>query len=134
LLTLDPFAKETAARIGTIEGFSDDYEQNCTPWLAAILKQWFTGVTPPRRSYYMAATATATATAKKKLDFDPRKYLATISEGRKVLAVPKKQTIFAQGAPADSVFFIQEGRVRLTVVSKVGKEATLGMLSEGAFF
>ncbi len=78
--------------------------------------------------------ATATATAKKKLDFDPRKFLATISEGRKVLAVPKKQTIFAQGAPADSVFFIQEGRVRLTVVSKVGKEATLGMLSEGAFF
>jgi len=76
----------------------------------------------------------ATATAKKKLDFDPRKFLATISEGRKVLAVPKKQTIFAQGAPADSVFFIQEGRVRLTVVSKVGKEATLGMLSEGAFF
>ncbi len=76
----------------------------------------------------------ATATAKKKLDFDPRKFLATISEGRKVLAVPKKQTIFAQGAPADSVFFIQEGRVRLTVVSTVGKEATLGMLSEGAFF
>jgi CRP-like cAMP-binding protein len=76
----------------------------------------------------------ATATAKKKLDFDPRKFLATISEGRKVLPVPKKQTIFAQGAPADSVFFIQEGRVKLTVVSKVGKEATLGMLSEGAFF
>src|SRR5229473_5085321 len=75
-----------------------------------------------------------TATAKKKLDFDPRKFLATIGEGRKVIAVAKKQTIFAQGAPADAVFFIQEGKVRLTVVSKVGKEATLGMLSEGAFF
>ncbi len=75
-----------------------------------------------------------TATAKKKLDFDPRKFLATIGEGRNVIAVAKKQTIFAQGAPADAVFFIQEGKVRLTVVSKVGKEATLGMLSEGAFF
>ena len=74
------------------------------------------------------------ATSKKKLDFDPRKFLATIGEGRKVVAVPKKQTIFAQGAPADAVFFIQEGKVRLTVVSKIGKEATLGMLSEGAFF
>jgi len=75
-----------------------------------------------------------TATSKKKLDFDPRKFLATIGEGRKAVAVPKKQTIFAQGAPADAVFFIQEGKVRLTVVSKIGKEATLGMLSEGAFF
>src|SRR5713101_7216497 len=75
-----------------------------------------------------------TATSKKKLDFDPRKLLATIGEGRKVVAVPKKQTLFAQGAPADAVFFIQEGKVRLTVVSKIGKEATLGMLSEGAFF
>jgi CRP-like cAMP-binding protein len=75
-----------------------------------------------------------TATLKKKLDFDPRKFLATIGEGRKVVAVPKKQSIFAQGAPADAVFFIQEGKVKLTVVSKIGKEATLGMLSEGAFF
>jgi CRP-like cAMP-binding protein len=75
-----------------------------------------------------------TATSKKKLDFDPRKFLATIGEGRKVVAVPKKQTIFAQGAPADAVFFIQEGKVKLTVVSKIGKEATLGMLSDGAFF
>jgi len=75
-----------------------------------------------------------TATSKKKLDFDPRKFLATIGEGRKVVAVPKKQTIFAQGDVADAVFFIQEGKVRLTVVSKIGKEATLGMLSEGAFF
>src|SRR5260370_17694166 len=75
-----------------------------------------------------------TATSKKKLDFDPRKFLATIGEGRKAVAVPKKQTIFAQGAPADAVFFIQEGKVRLTVVSKIGKEATLRMLSDGAFF
>jgi CRP-like cAMP-binding protein len=67
-------------------------------------------------------------------DFDPRIFLATIGEGRKVVAVPKKQTIFTQGNPADAVFHIQRGKVRLTVVSKAGKEATLGILNEGQFF
>jgi CRP/FNR family transcriptional regulator, cyclic AMP receptor protein len=48
--------------------------------------------------------------------------------------VPEKQTIFAQGDTADAVFYIQEGKVRLSVVSKTGKEATLGILTEGQFF
>ena len=74
------------------------------------------------------------ALAKKKSDFDPRSFLATIGEGRTVVAFPRKQRIFAQGDAADAVFYIQEGKVRLTVVSKVGKEATLGILSEGQFF
>ena len=72
--------------------------------------------------------------AMKQCDFDPREFLATIGEGRKVVAVPKKQTIFAQGDAAEAVFYIQAGKVRLTVVSKVGKEATLAILSEGEFF
>jgi CRP-like cAMP-binding protein len=72
--------------------------------------------------------------AKKERDFDPKKFLATIGEGRKVVAFPKKQIIFTQGEAADAVFYIQEGKVRLTVVSKIGKEATLGLLSEGEFF
>jgi CRP-like cAMP-binding protein len=67
-------------------------------------------------------------------NFDRKKFLATIGEGRKVVAFPKKQTIFTQGDAADAVFYIQKGKVRLTVVSKVGKEATLGILSEGEFF
>ena len=67
-------------------------------------------------------------------DFDPKKFLATIGEGRKTVAFPKKETIFAQGHVADAVFYIKEGKVRLTVVSKIGKEATLGILSEGQFF
>jgi CRP-like cAMP-binding protein len=75
-----------------------------------------------------------TLPAKKKCAFDPRKFLATIGEGRKVVGFPKKQTIFTQGDAADAVFYIQKGKVRLTVVSKVGKEATLGILSEGEFF
>ena len=72
--------------------------------------------------------------AKKKTDFDPEKFLATIGDGRKVVAFPRKQAIFAQGDAADAVFYIQQGKVRLSVVSKVGKEATLGILSEGQFF
>ena len=72
--------------------------------------------------------------AKNNRDFDPKKFLATIGEGRKAVAFPKKQSIFAQGDAANAVFYIQEGKVRLTVVSKIGKEATLGILSEGEFF
>jgi CRP-like cAMP-binding protein len=52
--------------------------------------------------------------AMKQCDFDLREFLATIGEGRKVIPVPKKQTIFAQGNAADSVFYIQAGKVRLT--------------------
>jgi CRP/FNR family transcriptional regulator, cyclic AMP receptor protein len=70
----------------------------------------------------------------KKLDFAPRKFLATIGVGRKIAAFSKKQTIFTQGDAADAVFYIQQDKVRLTVVSQIGKEATLGILSEGEFF
>ena len=78
--------------------------------------------------------ASTTNSAKKSGDFDPRKFLATIGEGRKVVVFPKKEPIFAQGDASDAVFYIQEGKVRLTVVSKIGKEATLAILSKGEFF
>jgi CRP-like cAMP-binding protein len=72
--------------------------------------------------------------AKKMLDFDPHAFLATIGEGRKLVPFQKKQTFFVQGDLADAVFYIQTGKVKLTVVSKTGKEATIGILSEGDFF
>ena len=72
--------------------------------------------------------------ARKTRDFDPKEFLATIGAGRKVVVFPKKQTIFTQGDAADAVFYIQEGEARLSVVSKTGKEATLGILREGDFF
>jgi CRP-like cAMP-binding protein len=75
-----------------------------------------------------------TKLAKKGRDFNPQEFLATIGTGRRSVAFPKKQTIFAQGDDADSIFYLQAGRVGLTVVSKTGKEATLGILSEGSFF
>jgi CRP-like cAMP-binding protein len=69
-----------------------------------------------------------------KLEFDPNTFLATIGDGRKILAFEKKQSIFTQGDMADAVFYIRTGKVRLTVVSKAGKEATIGILKEGDFF
>jgi CRP/FNR family transcriptional regulator, cyclic AMP receptor protein len=74
------------------------------------------------------------AVAKKNRGFNPNTFLASIGEGRKNLSVVKKQGIFTQGDAADAVFYIQKGKVRLTVVSKVGKEATIGILGEGDFF
>ena len=71
--------------------------------------------------------------AKKTRDFDPHAFLATIGEGRKVVAFPRKQTIFTQGDAADTVFYIQKGKVRLTVVSEKGKEATIAILNPGDF-
>src|SRR5437773_11824771 len=74
------------------------------------------------------------AVVKKNREFDPSTFLATIGEGRKTLTLGKKERIFTQGNAADAVFYIQKGKVRLTVVSKTGREATIAMLSEGDFF
>src|SRR5579884_3009826 len=76
----------------------------------------------------------AAAKNKKGHAFDPNTFLATIGDGRRMVVVPKKQTIYTQGDEADAVFYIQKGKVRLTVVSKAGKEATIGILDQGNFF
>ncbi len=77
----------------------------------------------------------ATVPSSKKIrEFDPNTFLVTIGEGRKNLAILKKQIIFAQGDAADAVFYIQKGKVKLTVVSTVGREATIGLLGEKNFF
>jgi CRP/FNR family transcriptional regulator, cyclic AMP receptor protein len=72
--------------------------------------------------------------AAKKRKFDLQTFLSTIDGGRKIAAFPKRKTIFVQGDPSDAVFYIQGGKVKLTVVSKTGKEATIGILNEGDFF
>ncbi len=72
--------------------------------------------------------------AKTKRDFDPHAFLATIGEGRKSVLFRQKQGIVAQGDAADAVFYIQTGKIKLIVVSKTGKEATIGILTEGDFF
>jgi CRP-like cAMP-binding protein len=77
---------------------------------------------------------TPVVAAKKPSKFDPKTFLSTLNGGRRIEAFPKKQTIFAQGDSSDAVFYIKEGKVRLTVVSEAGKEATIGILNEGDFF
>jgi CRP/FNR family cyclic AMP-dependent transcriptional regulator len=79
----------------------------------------------------MASTAVR---AKKRRKFDLKRFLSTIDGGRKIAAFAKKRTIFVQGDPSDAVFYIQSGKVKLTVVAKSGKEATIGILNAGDFF
>src|ERR1700675_4812232 len=74
------------------------------------------------------------AASKKLIKFDPKRFLSTINGGRKIEAFAKKQTIFAQGDSSDAVVYIREGKVKLTVVSQIGKEATIGILNKGDFF
>jgi CRP/FNR family transcriptional regulator, cyclic AMP receptor protein len=79
-------------------------------------------------------SAPVTLPGERKRRFDPWRFLATIGEGRKFVLFPKKQTVFSQGDAADAVFYIQSGKVRLTVLSSGGKEATIGILGEREFF
>jgi CRP/FNR family transcriptional regulator, cyclic AMP receptor protein len=66
-------------------------------------------------------------------EFDPKEFLANAGLGRTVRKYKPRQVIFSQGDASDAVFYIQEGRVRLSVLSKQGKEATIGLLGPGDF-
>ena len=65
--------------------------------------------------------------------FDPKEFLTSAGLGRSVHRYKPRQIIFSQGEAADGVFYIQEGRVRLSVLSKQGKEATIALLGPGDF-
>ena len=71
---------------------------------------------------------------KTRASFDPRKFLAKVGKGKTISEFEKDQIIFSQGDPADAVFYIQKGRIKLTVVSEQGKEAVVGVLGPGQFF
>src|SRR6202051_2075729 len=66
--------------------------------------------------------------------FDPKAFLGKVGAGKAILKFEKNQHVFAQGDVADAVFYIQEGSVKLTVLSKQGKEAVVGILEPGQFF
>jgi CRP/FNR family cyclic AMP-dependent transcriptional regulator len=72
-------------------------------------------------------------TMQEKMAFDPAAFLAHAGLGRRVVHLKAKATFFAQGDMADAVFYLQAGRAKLTVVSTVGKEATITLLSIGDF-
>src|SRR5271168_3368490 len=69
----------------------------------------------------------------KKVPFDPTVFLATVEGGRTISKYRKNETIFRQGDPADAVFYIQKGQVKLTVVSEQGKEAVVAVLGPDEF-
>ena len=66
--------------------------------------------------------------------FHPQKFLAQVGNGKTTLTCPKKRILFSQGDAADAVFYIQTGKVKLSVISSQGKEAIIAMLEPGAFF
>jgi CRP-like cAMP-binding protein len=70
---------------------------------------------------------------KKKRDFDPAAFLAKAGLGRMIIHLVTKERAFSQGDAAESIFYIQSGRVRLSVIAKTGKEATIALLGAGEF-
>ena len=74
------------------------------------------------------------AKARKKQPFDVEVFLHTVDGGRSVTSYGKNQKVFSQGDPADSVFYIQEGKVKVCVTSEQGKEAVVALHGDGAFF
>ena len=71
---------------------------------------------------------------RRKIPFDPEKFLAQMSKGTAVLSCRTGQIIFRQGEAADAIFYIQKGKVKLTVISEQGKEAVVGILGATDFF
>ena len=65
--------------------------------------------------------------------FDPKAFLARVGEGRSIAKYAKDAIVFAQGDPADAVFYIQRGKVKITVVSEQGKEAVVAILGKNEF-
>src|SRR5690349_12845636 len=80
------------------------------------------------------AKANANANATKKLPFDVNVFLNTVAGGRSVSNYRKGQKVFSQGDPGDAVFYIQEGKVKVCVISQQGKEAVVALHGNGDFF
>ncbi len=66
--------------------------------------------------------------------FDSKTFLGTVSHGRSAAAYKKNGVVFLQSSPADAVFYIQKGKIKISVASKQGKEAVVALLGPGEFF
>src|ERR1044071_1529139 len=71
---------------------------------------------------------------KVKTAFDPKVFLATVNHGRTVSTYPRAAVVFQQASPADAVFYIRKGRIKIVVASQQGKEAVVAVLGAGEFF
>ena len=83
---------------------------------------------PPRKKIKRPAVGT------RAVPFNPQTFLARVGHGKITLQAPKNRVIFSQGDTADAVFYVQAGRVKLTVLSQRGKKAVVGILDHGSFF
>jgi len=73
-------------------------------------------------------------TNRSRVSFDPREFLAKVGDGKTITKYRKDQIVFSQGDVADAVFYIQKGKLKLTVISEQGKEAVIAILATGHFF
>ena len=71
---------------------------------------------------------------KAKLTFDPKVFLATVNHGRTVAEYRKDAVVYRQASAADAVFYVQKGKIKITVASKQGKEAVIAILGPSEFF
>ena len=78
--------------------------------------------------------STEKTTAKPKVGFRLNRFLSEAGTGRTIAAFPAGKVIFSQGDPANAIFYIQEGKIKITVVSSSGKEAVIAVLGAGDFF
>src|ERR1700736_6431702 len=74
------------------------------------------------------------SSTKRRPSFNPKTFLAKVGEGRNIGKYRKSEIVFSQGDPADKVFYIQKGKVKVTVVSEQGKEAVVAILGANEFF
>ena len=95
-------------------------------WLQQVAYRFIMGV--GRRQ-----SAPVMTNQEKKVLFDPKVFLATVNGGRSISKYRTNQKVFAQGKPADAVFYIQKGKVKITVVSEQGKEAVVAVLGPDEF-
>lgn len=72
--------------------------------------------------------------ARRTRQFNAQTFLATVGAGKTILSIGRNKTVFAQGDATDAVFYIQEGKIKLTVISSQGKEAVVAILQRGEFF
>lgn len=77
---------------------------------------------------------TDTDTGKKRVSFDPAVFLAKAGEGKTITGYRKGEVVFAQSDAADAIFYVQKGKLKLTVVANNGKEAVVALLGAGDFF
>jgi len=137
--------KNTRLSVGVVVAFWNLHPQGALQ----SDKTWGVHMSPPRESQgstkmarqrpiYRVSPRTRNSAipgraSKNSRELDAQSFLSTIGEGRKALLFRRKHTIFTQGDPADAVFYLQAGKVRLTVVSKTGKEATIGLANLSAW-